>query len=86
MRYRAVLFDVDDTLLDFQTGNRNAVNQLMDELGYHDPDRYDQYEAINLKCWRELLRPLPGARGSELGGGAVRDLAGAAEHIAAQCP
>ena len=54
MRYRAVLFDVDDTLLDFQTGNRNAVNQLMDELGYYDPDRYDQYEAINLKCWREL--------------------------------
>ena len=54
MRYKAILFDVDDTLLDFQTGNRNAVNQLMDELGYHDPDRYDQYEAINLKCWREL--------------------------------
>lgn len=54
MRYRAVLFDVDDTLLDFQTGNRNAVNRLMDELGYDDPDRYDQYEAINLKCWREL--------------------------------
>ena len=54
MRYRAILFDVDDTLLDFQTGNRNAVNQLMDELGYYAPDRYDQYEAINLKCWREL--------------------------------
>ena len=54
MRYKAILFDVDDTLLDFQAGNRNAVNQLMDELGYHDPDRYDQYEAINLKCWKEL--------------------------------
>ena len=54
MRYRAILFDVDDTLLDFQTGNHNAVNQLMDELGYHDPDRYEQYEAINLKCWAEL--------------------------------
>jgi len=54
MRYKAVLFDVDDTLLDFQTGNRNAVNQLMDELGYFDPDRYDQYEAVNLKCWAEL--------------------------------
>lgn len=54
MRYKAILFDVDDTLLDFQTGNHNAVNQLMDELGYHDPDRYDQYEAVNLKCWREL--------------------------------
>ena len=54
MRYKAVLFDVDDTLMDFQAGNRNAVNQLMDELGYHDPDRFDQYEAINVKCWREL--------------------------------
>lgn len=54
MRYKAVLFDVDDTLLDFQAGNRNAVNQLMDELGYFDPDRYDQYEAINLKCWQAL--------------------------------
>lgn len=54
MRYKAILFDVDDTLLDFQTGNHNAVNQLMDELGYYDPDRYDQYEAVNLKCWAEL--------------------------------
>ena len=54
MRYRAVLFDADDTLFDFQTGNRNAVNRLMDELGYFDPDRYDQYEAVNLKCWAEL--------------------------------
>ena len=54
MRYRAILFDVDDTLLDFQTGNRNAVNRLMDELDYRDPHRYEQYEAINLKCWEEL--------------------------------
>ena len=56
MRYRAVLFDVDDTLLDFQTGNRNAVNLLMDELGYFDPMRYEQYEAINLECWAALER------------------------------
>ena len=54
MRYRAILFDVDDTLLDFQTGNHNAVNRLMDELDYRDPHRYEQYEAINLKCWEEL--------------------------------
>ena len=54
MRYKAILFDVDDTLMDFQTGNRNAVNRLMDELGYHHPDRYAQYEAVNLKCWAEL--------------------------------
>ena len=54
MRYRTILFDVDDTLLDFQTGNHNAVNRLMDELDYRDPHRYEQYEAINLKCWEEL--------------------------------
>lgn len=54
MRYRAILFDADETLFDFQAGNRNAVNRLMDELGYFDPDRYDQYEAINLECWRAL--------------------------------
>ena len=58
MRYRAVLFDNDDTLMDFQTGNRNAVNRLMDELGYFDPDRYDQYESVNLQCWAELEKGL----------------------------
>ncbi len=56
MKYKAVLFDNDDTLMDFQTGNRNAVNRLMDELGYLHPDRYDQYEAINLQCWAALER------------------------------
>ena len=54
MRYKAILFDNDDTLMDFQTGNRNALNRLMDELGYCDPDRYEQYEAVNRECWAEL--------------------------------
>ena len=39
MRYKAILFDNDDTLMDFQTGNRIAVNRLMDELGYFHPER-----------------------------------------------
>ena len=54
MRYRVILFDNDDTLMDFQAGNRNAVNRLMDELGYRHPDRYEQYEAVNRECWAEL--------------------------------
>ena len=54
MRYKAVLMDVDDTLFDFQAGNRRAVDRLMDEIGYFHPDRYDQYEQINLACWRAL--------------------------------
>ena len=58
MRYRAIFFDNDDTLMDFQAGNRNAVDLLMDELGYRHPDRYDQYEAVNLQCWAELEKGL----------------------------
>ena len=54
MRYQGILFDADDTLFDFQVGNRNAVNALLDEIGYLHPDRYDQYEAVNLACWAEL--------------------------------
>ncbi len=54
MKYRAVLFDNDDTLMDFQTCNRNAIALLLDEFGYLHPDRYDQYEEINLQCWRAL--------------------------------
>ena len=54
MRYHGILFDADDTLFDFQAGNRNAVNALMDEIGYLHPDRYDQYEEVNLGCWAEL--------------------------------
>lgn len=54
MKYKAVLFDNDDTLMDFQAGNRNAIGLLLDEYGYFHPDRYDQYEEINLQCWRAL--------------------------------
>ena len=56
MRYRGVLMDADDTLFDFQTANRRAVARLMDELDYRHPDRYDQYEEINLGCWAALER------------------------------
>ena len=58
MRYRAILFDNDDTLMDFQAGNRAAVGRLMDELGYTDPDRYEQYERVNLECWAALEQGL----------------------------
>ncbi|WP_029319760.1 YjjG family noncanonical pyrimidine nucleotidase [Butyrivibrio sp. AE3004] len=56
MKYKAILFDNDDTLMDFQTGNRNAINLLLDEIGYVDDNRYDQYEEENLACWKALER------------------------------
>ncbi|MBR6766455.1 MAG: YjjG family noncanonical pyrimidine nucleotidase [Clostridia bacterium] len=54
--YKAVLMDADDTLFDFGAGNRRAVNALMDEIGYHHPDRFDQYQEINHACWEALER------------------------------
>lgn len=56
MRYRGILMDADDTLFDFQAGNRRAVGQLLREIGYAHPDGYDQYEAVNLACWAALER------------------------------
>ena len=63
MRYKAILFDNDDTLMDFQAGNRIAVNQLMDELGYFHPDRYEQYQAVNHACWAAPRCGCGGLRG-----------------------
>ena len=58
MRYKAILMDADETLFDFRTGNRRAVERLMDELGYFDPRRFEQYEEINRACWQALEKGL----------------------------
>lgn len=56
MKYKAILLDADDTIFDFQAGNHCAVEQLMDEIGYHSPNRFDEYQAINHACWEALER------------------------------
>ena len=56
MRYRGILIDLDMTLFDFDAGNRIAVDRLLDEVGYHSPDRFDEYEAVNKACWAALER------------------------------
>ena len=56
MKYQGILFDLDMTIFDFDAGNRAAVNALMDELDYHSPNRFEEYEAINLACWAALER------------------------------
>ena len=56
MRYKGILFDVDMTLFDFDAGNRISVNQLLDEVGYRSPNRFDEYEAVNKACWAALER------------------------------
>ena len=56
MRYKRILLDADDTLFDFQAGNRKAVAELMDELGLASPTAFDEYQAINHACWQALER------------------------------
>ena len=56
MRYKLILLDIDDTIFDFQAGNRNAVGELMAELGLSSPTVFDEYQAINHACWEALER------------------------------
>ena len=56
MRYRRILLDIDDTIFDFQQGNRNAVNELMTELGLSSPTVFDEYQAIHHACLQVLER------------------------------
>ena len=56
MRYKRILMDVDDTLFDFQAGNRRAIAALMAELRLSSPTVYDEYQAVNHACWRALER------------------------------
>ena len=56
MRYKLILLDADDTIFDFQAGNRRAVAALMAELGLSSPTVFDEYQAINHACWQALDR------------------------------
>ena len=56
MRYKLILLDADDTIFDFQAGNRRAVAALMAELGLSSPTVFDEYQAINYACWQALDR------------------------------
>lgn len=56
MRYKLILLDIDDTIFDFQAGNRNAVGELTAELGLASPTIFDEYQIHNHACWAALER------------------------------
>lgn len=51
MRYKAILMDADQTILDFNAAERHAVDRLFARHGITHPDAYRQYHQINLDCW-----------------------------------
>lgn len=56
MRYDAVLFDIDDTLLDFQEAERRALKKTLAHYALNTPTAQQAYHACNDACWRALER------------------------------
>lgn len=54
MRYKNLLFDVDDTLLDFRDTQNQALKALFDEFGVTwSQENEALYKTINQKRWKE---------------------------------
>lgn len=55
MKYRFLLFDADDTLFDFRSAERNALELAMKDDGreYHG-EYHEVYAAINAALWKQL--------------------------------
>lgn len=54
---KTVLFDLDDTILDFQAAERTAIRATFDEVGAPSDDAtLDRYSEINRATWQRLER------------------------------
>lgn len=57
MKYKYILFDADDTLLDFGLDENNAFKAVCTEKGLtYTPYFYERYSAINLGLWKQYER------------------------------
>ncbi len=55
MKYKTILFDIDDTLLDFKKDQRFAFYKAMEAIGIICTDElYSDYCDINTKMWKLL--------------------------------
>ena len=54
MRYKVLLFDLDDTLLDFSANEIDSLNKLFQHHGYELSDElYQVYNSVNKQLWAE---------------------------------
>lgn len=50
--YRVILFDADNTLLDFNRSEAEAFIKLLEHYGFApDPAYIEEYHQINIRCW-----------------------------------
>lgn len=55
--YKYLLFDLDDTLLDFKTAEKTAISLVLKNHGLpFDDQTVKLYSAINDSCWKEYER------------------------------
>jgi len=54
MRYKTLLFDLDDTLLDFAANEVDSLNKLFQRHGYtFTNERYQAYNSVNKQLWSD---------------------------------
>ncbi len=55
MKYKILLFDVDDTLLDFKDNERTSLKKLFEFYNFSDLENiFDTYKEINKSLWRSF--------------------------------
>lgn len=53
-KYKCLLIDADDTILDFRMAERNAIRQTLAEVGIASADGPDVYSRLNHQCWADF--------------------------------
>lgn len=55
MRYRILLFDVDNTLLDFDANEEESFRSLVEEMGEtFTEEMYETYKKMNRELWKKI--------------------------------
>ena len=55
MRYKVLLFDVDNTLLDFDANEEESFKSMMNEMGEVWSEAiYETYKTLNTDLWKRI--------------------------------
>jgi 2-haloacid dehalogenase len=56
MRYKFLLFDLDDTLLDFKANEADSLKKLFEGYGYSFSEEILRlYHSVNNRLWRDYV-------------------------------
>ena len=57
MAYKFLLFDLDHTLLDFESAEETALTQMLEDMNFPDVEAFkDYYKPMNQGLWKELTK------------------------------